>query len=88
MGWNGHFVECTNWVTCKDSGPGVWWGLRKIAWGMCNDKVSEKEGTSEIREANFLHRAPGETEAKGWARPASNIGQGGGRTGLGLGVLT
>lgn len=54
MGWSGHFVKCTNWATCKDSGHGMWWGLRKIASGTCNDKVWEKEGTSEIREANFF----------------------------------
>ena len=30
------------------------WGLGKIAWGTCNDKVSEKEGTSEVREGNFF----------------------------------
>lgn len=54
MGWNGDFVKCTNQATCKGSGHGTQWGLRKIASGTCNDKASEKRGTSEIREANFF----------------------------------
>lgn len=36
------------------SGHGMQWGLRKMPLGAWNDKVSEKKGTLESREGNFL----------------------------------
>lgn len=54
MGWNRHFVKCTNRATCNNSGHQMQRGLRKMSSGACDDKASEKEGTLEIREGSFL----------------------------------
>lgn len=42
MGWNGHFVNCTNRATCNDFWPWDAMGSQKDAVGGCNDKVSVK----------------------------------------------
>lgn len=54
MGWNGHFVKCTNRATRNDSGRRMQWGLRKRSSRACNDNVSGKEEILEMREDIFL----------------------------------
>lgn len=63
------------------SGHGMQGGLRKMLLGVCNGKVSEKEGTLEIRKGNFLIVHLGTPRPREGQGPASTTRQEDGRGG-------
>ena len=63
------------------SGHEIQGGLRKMLSGVSNDKVSEKEGTLEIRKGNFLIVHLGRPRPRERQGPASTTHQEDGRGG-------
>lgn len=85
MGWNGHFVNCTNRATCDDFWPWDAMGSQKDAVGGCNGKVSAKEGTLEIdQKRQLLHCFPGGDQGPGRVRTSQGHVEGRQRAEVGL----
>lgn len=78
MGWNGHFVKCTNWATCNSSGHWCNGGLRKIPWGLIMRRCQRRKELQRLEKATSSLFTWG-TEAQGGAGCAGITQCGSGR---------